>query len=91
MIIVTETSDQTRQRGHTLSTCTILTCALSTLCSPICKRMYVCVYVYLLNCTSPRNPALSFESFYATRIDPPKGGSMILVCMYVYIYILNCR
>ena len=41
--------------------------------------MYVCTYVYLLNCTKPRNPALSFESFYATRIDPPKGGSMILV------------
>ena len=40
------------------------------------------------------------ESFYATRIDPPKGGSMILVtktslcmyicmnvCMYVYLFI----
>ena len=34
MILVTKTSDQARQRGHTLSTCTILTCALSTLCSP---------------------------------------------------------
>ena len=32
-----------------------------------------------LNCTQARNPALSSESFYATRIDPPKGGSMILV------------
>ena len=26
MILVTKTSDQTRQRGHTLSTCTNLTC-----------------------------------------------------------------
>ena len=34
MILVTKTSDQTRQRGHTLSTCTNLTWALSTLCSP---------------------------------------------------------
>ena len=41
--------------------------------------MYVCMYVCSLNCTQPRNPALSSESFYATRIDPPKGGSMILV------------
>ena len=41
--------------------------------------MYVCMYVYLLDCTQPRNPAQSSESFYATRIDPPKGGSMILV------------
>ena len=50
MILVTKTSDQTRQRD-------------------VC--MYVCMYVYLLNCISPRNPALSSESFYATRIDPP--------------------
>ena len=63
--------------------------------------MYVCMYVYFLNCTQPRNPARSSESFYATRIDPPKGGSMILVtkplikrdkgemyvCMYVCIFI----
>ena len=35
--------------------------------------------MYLLNCTQPRNPALSSYSFYATRIDPPKGGSMIVV------------
>ena len=49
--------------------------------------MYVCVFVcvYLLNCTYPRNPALSSESFYATSVDPPKGGSMIL-CVYMCIY-----
>ena len=41
--------------------------------------MCVCVCVYLLSCTQPHNPALSSQSFYATRIDPPKGGSMILV------------
>ena len=33
MILVTKTSDQARHRGHTLSTCTILTC------------MYVCVVI----------------------------------------------
>ena len=35
MILVTKTSDQTRQRGHTLSTCTNL-----TLCVCVC----VCVF-----------------------------------------------
>ena len=52
--------------------------------------MYVCMYVYLSNCTQPRNPALSSESFYATRTDPPKGGSMILVtvCMHVCMYVV---
>ena len=59
--------------------------------------MYVCMYVCIfikLHITG--NPALSSESFYATRIDPPKGGSMILVtktshqtrhiCVYIYLY-----
>ena len=58
------------------------------------------MYVYLLNCAQPRNPGLSSESFYATRIDPPKGGSVILVtktsdqtrifmyvCMYVCMFV----
>ena len=40
--------------------------------------MYVCIYVYLLNCTQPRNPALSSESFYATRM---------YVCTYVCMYV----
>ena len=81
MILVTKTSDQTRQREHTLS-------------------MHVCIYVCIfIKSHIPRNPALSSESFYVTRIDPPKGGSMILVtnrgkgthsfyaCMYVCMYI----
>ena len=48
--------------------------------------------VYLLNRTQPHNPALSSESFYATRIDPPKGYVCMYVCMYVfmYLYFLNC-
>ena len=54
--------------------------------------MYVCIFIKL---TEPRNPALSSESFYATRIDPPKGGSMIFItktsdqtlCMYVYMHV----
>ena len=32
MILVTKTSDQTRQRGHTLSTCTDLTCVCVCMC-----------------------------------------------------------
>ena len=45
--------------------------------------------------TAPNDGApVIAESFYATRIDPPKGGSMILVtmyvCMYVCMYLLNC-
>ena len=34
MILLTKTSDQTRQKRHTLSTCTIITQTLGTLCSP---------------------------------------------------------
>ena len=32
MILVTKTSDQTRQRGHTLSTCINLTCVCVCVC-----------------------------------------------------------
>ena len=39
MILVTKTSDQARQMGHTLSTCTILTCMY------VC--MYVCIFIKL--------------------------------------------
>ena len=54
--------------------------------------MYVCMYVCIfikLHITAQSGPALSSESFYATRIDPPKGGSMILyvVCMHVCMYV----
>ena len=34
IILITQTSDQTRQRGHTLSTFTVLTYILGTLCPP---------------------------------------------------------
>ena len=40
--------------------------------------MYVCIFIKL-HMTAQSGPALSSESFYATRIDPPKGGSMILM------------
>ena len=51
--------------------------------------MSVYVYVYLLNCTQPRNPALSSLSFYATRTDPPKGE---YVCACVVItFVLDDR
>ena len=54
--------------------------------------MYVCVYIYQIAHNRAIRPSLSSESFYATRrIDPPKGGSMILVtktsCMYVCMYV----
>ena len=57
--------------------------------------VYVCVFIKL---HIARNPALSSESFYATRIDPPKGGSMILLVTEtsdqtrqrgMYVYLLN--
>ena len=47
-----------------------------------------------------RNPPLSSESFYATRIDPSKGGSMILTiktsdqtrgCVYVCVEVAHDR
>ena len=53
--------------------------------------MYVCMYVCIfikLHITA--QSALSPESFYATRIDPPKGGSMILVTLYVCMYVCEC-
>ena len=40
--------------------------------------------------TSPNDGAVIAESFYATRIDPPKGGSMILVTMYQYVCMYVC-
>ena len=59
-----------------------------------CVCAYVCIFIKL---HIPRNPALSSESFYATRIDPPRGGSMILVtktyvcvCVYVCVYVCVC-
>ena len=39
-------------------------------------------YVYLLDCTEPSSPALSsLQSFYATRIGPPKGYVYVCVCV----------
>ena len=55
-------------------------------------QMYVCIYIYI---TVQFGPVI--KSFYATRIDPPKGELMILVtntsdqtrqsCMYVCMYV----
>ena len=45
--------------------------------------MYVCIFIILHTTNRAIRP--SSESFYAARIDPPKGESMILVCMYVCI------
>ena len=43
------------------------------ICVCVCS---VCVFIKL---HIARNPALSSKSFYATRIDPPKGGSIIII------------
>ena len=51
--------------------------------------MYVCMYVVIfikLHITAQSGPVIR-ESFYATRIDPPKGGVCMYVCMYVCIFI----
>ena len=57
MILVSKTSDQTRQR--------------------VCVYVCVCLCVFIkLDITAQSGPVI--YSFYATRIDPPKGASMIL-------------
>ena len=71
MILITKTSDQTRQRGHALSTCTI--------CMYVC--MYVCIFIKL-HITAQSGPVI--YSFYATACNPPGGYlSSMYVCMYV--------
>ena len=49
----------------------------------VCTYVYVCmnecIFTELHNITGPVIP----WSFCATRIDPPKKGSMMFVCMYV--------
>ena len=55
----------------------LITCVCVCVCVVI--PFIVCVCMCLLNCTQPRNPALSPQSFFAPRIDPPKEGSVILI------------
>ena len=46
----------------------------------------VCVCVFVkLHTTAQSDPDILV--IYATRIDPPKGGSMILVCVCVCVFI----
>ena len=96
MILITKTSDQTRQRGMYVCMCV---CMYVFIKLHIC--MYVCMYIYIL-CM------YEYFSFHATRIGPPKGGIndtcydicmyvcmyvfIIYVCMhvYMYVYLLNC-
>ena len=59
-----------------------------TVCMYVRVCMYVCVHVCIfieLHITAQSGPVI--RAFYATRIDPPKGGSLILVTMYVCMYI----
>lgn len=45
--------------------------------------MFTCfMFMYLFDYAQlPRNPALTYCSFYGTRMDPPCGGSVV-VCSY---------
>ena len=48
----------------------------------------VCVFIKL-HITAQSGPVIL--AIYATRIDPPKGGSMILIAeTCVCMYLLNC-
>ena len=44
------------------------------------RGVCVCVCVYLLNCTTTQSDPVILVIFYATRIDPPKGGLCVCVC-----------
>ena len=73
-MLITKTSDQTRQRGHTLSTCTVLTNS---------KCVYVCVCVFLKNAHNrairPCHTCLSRKNLNASRPSlsiPQSGGRM---------------
>ena len=50
--------------------------------------MYVCIFIKL-HITAQSGPALSSESFYATRIDPSicMYVLFIYVCMYICMYV----
>ena len=41
--------------------------------------MYVCMYIYSIAHNRAVRPCHPSQSFNAIRIDPPKGGSMILI------------
>ena len=67
MILVTKTSDQAQQRGHNLSSCAILTWALSTLCSPSASLL-----LSRLSGLAATEPTLSFLFFFLSPpVSPP--------------------
>ena len=51
-----------------------------------CVCVCVCVFTKL-HITAQSGPALSSESFYATHIDPPKGGC-VCVCVFFSSHLL---
>ena len=71
-LLITKTSDQTRQRRHTLSTCTILTGALSSLCSPTLFPCYSRSIFNRLSGLAGTEPTLSFLHFFSlsTQVSP---------------------
>ena len=72
MIIITKTSDQTRQTEHSFSTCTILTQALGTLCSP---PLLPCYSLEYLVCQLLDQPFIfyMFPSFHSSLPRFPHG------------------
>ena len=67
MILLTKTSDQTRQRGHTLSTRTVRTYALGTLCPP---PLLACYSLHYLGWQLLDQPFLFYIFLRPTQVSP---------------------
>ena len=71
--------------GHSTRHCTGVQTAQVCVC--------VCVSVFIKLYITAQSGLVILVAFYATRIDPPKGGSMILVtktCVSVCVCVCVC-
>ena len=76
MILVTKTSDQMRQRGHTLSTCAILTC--------------VCVCVFIgLHITATRIDLLERVYLLLRKLQVTAQSGLITYSFYATAAIIH--
>ena len=84
MILLTKTSAQARQRGHTLSSCTILTWALSTLSSPPASLL-----LSRLSGLAATEPTLSFLHFSLfPPVSPPFSARRLqLLCDFLRFFV----
>ena len=97
MILVTKTSDQARQRGHTLSTCSLqlflLECVCVCVCVCACVCVCVCVCFGVLHCLYFPSTALTINSSFVVRYLHENGyetsysGYQFKVGAYVQV---NC-